>query len=208
MEPGWNERAARRRPIHSSCAIKWHARSIGLKRRQLQPGGEVITTPGDSNPNTRCSGVEVYGMPIAAAIEESSGRTVALGSISATLDRLEQKGLVVVGRSARITRRRDMTRNRVPVRSTFRPARTSKSLRPDGLPRPRPARTHSFPPSPSPAKRLGRRPLSHLHRAAQWAVRCVGEPRMHPRRIGEEGPLMCGLPFDPATRHNRVRGTP
>jgi DNA-binding PadR family transcriptional regulator len=34
-------------------------------------------------------------MPISEAIEESSGREVALGSVYITLDRLEQKGLVV-----------------------------------------------------------------------------------------------------------------
>jgi DNA-binding PadR family transcriptional regulator len=39
-------------------------------------------------------GDEAYGVPIARAIEESSGRDVALGSVYVTLDRLEQKGLV------------------------------------------------------------------------------------------------------------------
>ena len=38
-------------------------------------------------------GDEAYGVPIADAIEESSGREVALGSVSITLERLEQKGL-------------------------------------------------------------------------------------------------------------------
>ena len=37
---------------------------------------------------------EAYGVPIARAIEESSGREVALGSVYVTLDRLERKGLV------------------------------------------------------------------------------------------------------------------
>lgn len=37
---------------------------------------------------------EAYGVPISEAIEESSGRDVALGSVYITLERLEQKGLV------------------------------------------------------------------------------------------------------------------
>jgi PadR family transcriptional regulator PadR len=36
-----------------------------------------------------------YGLPIAQEIEMKSGREVSLGSIYATLDRLEAKGLVV-----------------------------------------------------------------------------------------------------------------
>src|SRR5436190_23904741 len=39
-------------------------------------------------------GDEADGVPISEAIEESSGREVALGSVYITLDRLEQKGLV------------------------------------------------------------------------------------------------------------------
>jgi PadR family transcriptional regulator PadR len=39
-------------------------------------------------------GDEAYGVPIADAIEESSGREVAIGSVYITLDRLERKGLV------------------------------------------------------------------------------------------------------------------
>jgi DNA-binding PadR family transcriptional regulator len=39
-------------------------------------------------------GDEAYGVPISEAIEESSGREVALGSVYITLDRLEGKGLV------------------------------------------------------------------------------------------------------------------
>jgi|SRR5713101_1747973 len=39
-------------------------------------------------------GDEAYGVPISEAIEESSGREVALGSVYTTLYRLEQKGLV------------------------------------------------------------------------------------------------------------------
>src|ERR1700681_5040404 len=37
---------------------------------------------------------EAYGVPISDAIEESSGREVALGSVYITLERLEQKGFV------------------------------------------------------------------------------------------------------------------
>jgi DNA-binding PadR family transcriptional regulator len=37
---------------------------------------------------------DAYGVPISEAIEESSGREVALGSVYITLDRLEKKGLV------------------------------------------------------------------------------------------------------------------
>ena len=37
---------------------------------------------------------EAYGVPIAKAIEESSGRDVAVGSVYVTLARLEGKGLV------------------------------------------------------------------------------------------------------------------
>ena len=39
-------------------------------------------------------GDEAYGVPISEAIEESSGREVAIGSVYITLDRLEQKGFV------------------------------------------------------------------------------------------------------------------
>jgi DNA-binding PadR family transcriptional regulator len=39
-------------------------------------------------------GDEAYGVPISDAIEESSGRDVAIGSVYITLDRLERKGLV------------------------------------------------------------------------------------------------------------------
>ena len=37
---------------------------------------------------------EAYGVPISEAIEESSGRNVAMGSVYITLERLERKGLV------------------------------------------------------------------------------------------------------------------
>jgi DNA-binding PadR family transcriptional regulator len=39
-------------------------------------------------------GNDAYGVPISDAIEESSGREVAIGSVYITLDRLEAKGLV------------------------------------------------------------------------------------------------------------------
>src|ERR1700680_1665739 len=39
-------------------------------------------------------GENAYGVPISQEIEERSGREVALGSVYATLERLEEKGLV------------------------------------------------------------------------------------------------------------------
>ena len=39
-------------------------------------------------------GDEAYGVPIAHAIEESTGKPVILASVYNTLERLEQKGLV------------------------------------------------------------------------------------------------------------------
>src|SRR5215469_18038425 len=39
-------------------------------------------------------GEEAYGVPICHEIEERSGREAALGSVYATLQRLEEKGLV------------------------------------------------------------------------------------------------------------------
>ena len=39
-------------------------------------------------------GDEAYGVPIGKAIQESSGRNVALGSVYITLERLETKDLV------------------------------------------------------------------------------------------------------------------
>jgi PadR family transcriptional regulator, regulatory protein PadR len=39
-------------------------------------------------------GEDAYGVPILREIEERSGREVALGSVYATLGRLEEKGLV------------------------------------------------------------------------------------------------------------------
>ena len=41
-----------------------------------------------------CLGDEAYGVPISEAIEERSGRDVAIGAVYITLDRLERKGLV------------------------------------------------------------------------------------------------------------------
>lgn len=41
------------------------------------------------------AGRNAYGIPIAREIEGGSGREVALGSIYATLSRLEHKGLLV-----------------------------------------------------------------------------------------------------------------
>ena len=40
-------------------------------------------------------GEDAYGVPIADAIEETSGRDVAAGSVYITLGRLEEKGFVV-----------------------------------------------------------------------------------------------------------------
>ena len=39
-------------------------------------------------------GEDAYGVPIGRAIEETSGREVALGSVYAALERLEEKGFV------------------------------------------------------------------------------------------------------------------
>lgn len=39
-------------------------------------------------------GEDAYGVPISIEIEQQSGREVALGSVYATLERLEDKGLV------------------------------------------------------------------------------------------------------------------
>jgi PadR family transcriptional regulator, regulatory protein PadR len=39
-------------------------------------------------------GDDAYGVPISEAIEKSSGREVALGSVYITLERLQDKGLV------------------------------------------------------------------------------------------------------------------
>jgi PadR family transcriptional regulator PadR len=39
-------------------------------------------------------GEDAYGVPISEAIEQNSGREVAMGSVYITLDRLESKGLV------------------------------------------------------------------------------------------------------------------
>ena len=39
-------------------------------------------------------GEDAYGVPIGRAIEEASGREVALGSVYAALERLEEKGFV------------------------------------------------------------------------------------------------------------------
>jgi DNA-binding PadR family transcriptional regulator len=39
-------------------------------------------------------GDQAYGVPISREIEERSGREVALGSVYASLERLEEKGLV------------------------------------------------------------------------------------------------------------------
>jgi PadR family transcriptional regulator PadR len=39
-------------------------------------------------------GEDAYGVPISREIEKASGREVAIGSVYATLERLEQKGFV------------------------------------------------------------------------------------------------------------------
>src|SRR5947207_14338133 len=44
-------------------------------------------------------GKETYGVPIAREIEEATGREVAIGSVYATLARLEAKGIVTSGLS-------------------------------------------------------------------------------------------------------------
>lgn len=41
------------------------------------------------------AGDDAYGVPIAAAIEESTGRSVSLGSVYAALERLESKAFIV-----------------------------------------------------------------------------------------------------------------
>jgi len=39
-------------------------------------------------------GENAYGVPISEEIEQQTGRDISLGSVYATLDRLERKGLV------------------------------------------------------------------------------------------------------------------
>lgn len=60
-----------------------------MRRREFLGGFELLVLAalvrlGDS----------AYGVPIADAIAESSGREVALGSVYVTLDRLHRKGLI------------------------------------------------------------------------------------------------------------------
>jgi PadR family transcriptional regulator PadR len=46
------------------------------------------------------TGPEAYGMNVRRELEEVTGREVTIGSVYATLDRLEAKGLVTSSRSA------------------------------------------------------------------------------------------------------------
>lgn len=46
------------------------------------------------------TGAEAYGMSVRRELEAVTGRDVTIGSVYATLDRLEAKGLVVSARSA------------------------------------------------------------------------------------------------------------
>ena len=48
-------------------------------------------------------GEDAYGVPILREIEERGGREVALGSVYATLGRLEEKGLVKLQKNATAT---------------------------------------------------------------------------------------------------------
>ena len=44
---------------------------------------------------------EAYGMQVRREIEQATGRSLAIGAVYATLDRLEAKGLLASGRSPR-----------------------------------------------------------------------------------------------------------
>src|SRR5262245_6391989 len=72
-------------------------------------------------------GDEAYGVPIAAAIEESSGREVAQGSVDITLDRLVRKGLVT-SRMGEPTAERG-GRAKTYFRATAKGLREAKSAR-------------------------------------------------------------------------------
>jgi PadR family transcriptional regulator PadR len=60
-----------------------------MRRREFLGGFELLVLSALMR-----LGDEAYGVPIADAIAESSGREVALGSVYVTLDRLSRKGLV------------------------------------------------------------------------------------------------------------------
>jgi DNA-binding PadR family transcriptional regulator len=60
-----------------------------MRRREFLGGFELLVLSAVIR-----MGEEAYGVPIADAIAESSGREVALGSVYVTLDRLSRKGLV------------------------------------------------------------------------------------------------------------------
>ena len=48
------------------------------------------------------TGKDAYAMNVRRELEEVTGRTVAIGSVYVTLDRLEAKGLIASGRAQRV----------------------------------------------------------------------------------------------------------
>lgn len=60
-----------------------------MRRREFLGGFELLVLSAVMR-----VGPEAYGVPIADAIAETSGRDVALGSVYVTLDRLARRGLV------------------------------------------------------------------------------------------------------------------
>jgi PadR family transcriptional regulator PadR len=75
-------------------------------------------------------GDDAYGVPIAAAIEESSGRSVALGSVYITLERLTKKGLVrsELGEATAIRGGRAKTYFRITVEGLREVRRAQRTL--------------------------------------------------------------------------------
>lgn len=65
------------------------ANIVHMRRRQFLGGFELLVLSA-----LLTLGDEAYGVPIAEAIAETSGREVALGSVYVALDRLRQRGLV------------------------------------------------------------------------------------------------------------------
>jgi PadR family transcriptional regulator, regulatory protein PadR len=75
-------------------------------------------------------GDEAYGVPISEAIEKSSGRQVALGSVYITLERLQNKGLVSseLGESTAVRGGRAKTYFRITAKGLREVRRAQRTL--------------------------------------------------------------------------------
>ena len=84
--------------------LRYHLQSVPGVAEVAPLGGFVRQYQVNVDPNR----LAAYGVPISREIEQRSGRAVALGSVYATLERLEEKGLVA-SRNATVSKAGSMS---------------------------------------------------------------------------------------------------